>query len=256
MSDAIDTVALVTGGARRIGRVIAEDLAADGWAVAVHYNNSADQASEVAENIIKKGGRAAAFQADLADEGQVTGLMPAVAEQLGTVTCLINNASIFEEDTVASVTRDSWDAHMEVNLRAPFFLMQAMASHIGGDQKGNVINLIDQRVHNLTPYFTSYTLSKAGLWTLTQISAQSLAPNIRVNAIGPGPTLPSARQSEEQFDRQWRATPLKVSVDPKEISNAVRFILATPSMTGQMLTLDAGQHLGWSQPGQGIPSSE
>lgn len=249
-------VALVTGAARRIGRVIAEGLAQDGWAVAVHFNGSVEEAEETVRIIEKSGGTAAAFQADLADETQVENLIPAVMAKMGPVTCLINNASIFEEDTVASATREGWNAHMEVNLRAPFFLTQALAANLNSDQKGNVINLIDQRVHNLTPYFTSYTLSKAGLWTLTQTSAQSLAPQIRVNAIGPGPTLRSSRQSEEQFDRQWQATPLQTSVDPKEIYNAVRFILATPSMTGQMLTLDAGQHLGWSQPGQSIPAME
>ena len=256
MNEINDNVALVTGAARRIGRVIAEGLARDGWAVAVHYNTSTEEAIETVNHIEEANGKAVAFQADLADEGQVADLVPAVVSELGKVTCLINNASIFEEDTVASATRKSWNAHVEVNLKAQFFLMQAMVANIGDDQKGNVINLIDQRVHNLTPYFTSYTLSKAGLWTLTQTSAQSLAPHIRVNAIGPGPTLASSRQSEEHFNRQWQATPLKISVDPQEIYNAVRFILATPSMTGQMLTLDAGQHLGWSQPGQSTPSTE
>jgi NAD(P)-dependent dehydrogenase (short-subunit alcohol dehydrogenase family) len=139
---------------------------------------------------------------------------------------------------------------MAVNLRAPFLLMQSLAINLLKNEKANIINIVDQRVENLTPYFTSYTLSKSALWTLTQTAAAALASNIRVNAIGPGPTLPSTRQSDDQFERQIELTPLQVQVDPKEISAAVRFILATPSMTGQLLSLDSGQHLGWAQPGQ------
>ncbi len=242
--------ALVTGGAKRIGREIAFALAADGWQVAVHYHGSSTEAEAVVEEIFATGGKAISVQADLTDEAAVAAMIPDVASQLGPVTCVVNNASIFEEDSVLSASKQSWDGHMAVNLRAPFLLIQSLAINLPKHEKANIINIVDQRVENLTPYFTSYTLSKSALWTLTQTAAVALASNIRVNAIGPGPTLPSTRQSDDQFERQIELTPLQVQVDPKEISAAVRFILATPSMTGQLLSLDSGQHLGWAQPGQ------
>ncbi len=242
--------ALVTGGAKRIGREIAFALAEDGWQVAVHYNGSAEEAENVVSEISAAGGKAISVPADLADEAVVAAMIPAISDQLGTVTCVINNASIFEEDSVLSATKQSWDGHMAVNLRAPFVLTQSLAENLPKDNKANIINIVDQRVGNLTPYFTSYTLSKSALWTLTQTTALALAPKIRVNAIGPGPTLPSSRQTDDQFERQIELTPLQAQVDPKEICAAVRFILATPSMTGQLLSLDSGQHLGWAQPGQ------
>ena len=248
MTDATTGTILVTGAARRIGRAIAADLAAAGWAVAVHYNTSATAGRDVAAAINRNGGAARAFQADLADEAAVTALIAKIGAALGPVSGLINNASVFEEDNITSADRQSWERHMAVNLRAPFLLIQSLAAQLPAATAGNVINLLDQRVLNLTPYFASYTLSKAALWTLTQTAALSLAPAIRVNAIGPGPTLPSARQSDHQFTRQWSATPLRRAVDPLEICRAVRFILASPSMTGQLIALDAGQHLGWSQP--------
>ncbi len=235
--------ALITGAGKRIGRVIAEALAADGWGVCVHYHSSAEAAAGVVAGIEKKGGRAVALCADLADEQAVRGLVPAAAEALGRLSLLVNNASLFERDGALTATRESWDAHMETNLRAPFVLTQAFAGQVSGDQASSVINIIDQRVWNPTPHFTSYTLSKAGLWTLTRTLALALAPKIRVNAIGPGPTLPSTHQTAEKFERQWRATPLARPVDPDEIATCVRFILDAPSMTGQMIVLDSGQHL-------------
>jgi NAD(P)-dependent dehydrogenase (short-subunit alcohol dehydrogenase family) len=248
--------ALVTGAARRVGRAIACELAAAGWTVAVHYNSSAADAEETTAMIVKAGGRAQAFAADLTDEALVRGLIPKVAAALGPVSLLVNNASIFENDTAQTEDRALWDAHMEVNLRAPFVLCQGLMAGLPEGIEGNIINLVDQRVLNLTPFFTSYTLSRMGLWTLTQTLAMAFAPRVRVNAIGPGPVLPSPRQSDAQFARQYRALPLARSVDPAEIAGAVRFILASPSMTGQIIVLDAGQHLGWAQPATGAKPEE
>jgi NAD(P)-dependent dehydrogenase (short-subunit alcohol dehydrogenase family) len=241
---------LVTGAAKRIGREIAVALARDGWTVAVHYNGSRRDAEAVVREIAELGGRAVALKADLAREAQVEGLVERASRAVGPLACLVNNASIFERDEADSATRASWDRHMEVNLRAPFVLMQRFARQLPRGRRGNVINLIDERVWSLTPHFVSYTVSKAGLWTLTRTMALALAPRIRVNGIGPGPTLPSPRQSQAQFRRQSAAMPLGRGATPAEIADAVRFILATPSMTGQMIALDGGQHLGWAQPGQ------
>jgi NAD(P)-dependent dehydrogenase (short-subunit alcohol dehydrogenase family) len=241
---------LVTGAAKRIGRAIALAMGEDGWQVAVHFNSSADEASAVVQEISDAGGQAIAVQADLADEAAVSALIPEISRQLVAVTAVINNASIFEKDSIETTTKMSWDRHMAINLRAPFLLTQSLVENRPDSEKSNIINIVDQRVENLTPYFTSYTLSKSALWALTQTTAAALAPNIRVNAIGPGPTLPSTYQTKAQFEAQIELAPLQVQVDPIEICNAVRFILATPSMTGQLLTLDSGQHLGWAQPGQ------
>ncbi len=239
--------ALVTGAAHRIGRTIALGLGNDGWAVAVHYSRSKPQAQEIVYEITGAGGRAVALAADLADEDETAGLVPRAAKALGPLGCLVNNASQFEADDPATATRESWDIHMGVNLRAPFVLTQGFAAQVPAETGGCVINIIDQRVWNLTPFFTTYTLSKAGLWTLTQTLALALAPRIRVNAIGPGPTLASARQTPAQFTRQWQSTPLQRRTPTEEICAAVRFLLSAPAMTGQMMALDGGQHLGWAQ---------
>jgi NAD(P)-dependent dehydrogenase (short-subunit alcohol dehydrogenase family) len=240
--------ALVTGAGWRIGRACALALAEAGYAVAVHYNASGKAAEAVAAKIRDKGGRAIAIAADLVDEDAVVSLLPRAVEALGPIGVLVNNASVFEGDTVATATRESWDSHLTVNLRAPFVLMQEFARHLPDDAGGLIVNLLDERVWNLTPYFVSYTLSKAGLWTLTQTMALALAPRIRVNGIGPGPALPSPRQSPEQFLQQSRSTPLKRGTAPEEIAAALRFLVAAPAMTGQMIALDGGQHLGWAQP--------
>jgi len=241
--------ALVTGAARRIGRAIALDLARHGWGVAIHHHGSRDDALATVAEIEAGGGRATAIRADLALEAETSGLIAEATRSIGPLTCLVNNAAQFERDTAETATRDSWDQHMETNLRAPFVLMQefakALAADTKGDSTGCVINMIDERVWNLTPHFVSYTVSKAALWTLTQTLALAFAPRIRVNAIGPGPTLPSPRQDDLQFARQSRATPLGRGTTPGEICDAVRFILAAPAMTGQMIALDGGQHLGW-----------
>ncbi|MEE8515624.1 MAG: SDR family oxidoreductase [Alphaproteobacteria bacterium] len=238
--------ALVTGAAHRIGQAIALGLAADGWAVAIHYHRSQDAAESLSDDINAKGGRAVAVAADLTDEDQTAALLPDAGKVLGPINCLVNNASVFEHDDVASATRESWDAHIETNLRAPFVLTQCFARQLPKDMTGNVINLLDQRVANLTPYFLSYTLSKSGLWSLTRTLALALAPRIRVNGIAPGPVLPSARQSAEQFAGQSAATPLGRAITPEEIYAGVRFILQAEAMTGQMIALDSGQHLNWS----------
>ncbi|HJU17442.1 MAG TPA: SDR family oxidoreductase, partial [Stellaceae bacterium] len=193
-------------------------------------------------------GRAVTLAADLGDESAVTGLLPQAEAALGPIGVLVNNASVFCNDTVETATRESWAAHLAINLRAPFVLIQSFAARLPPQASGVVVNLLDERVWAPTPLFVSYTLSKAGLWTLTQTMALALAPRIRVNGIGPGPTLPSARQSPEQFARQCAMMPLQRGTSPQEIAAALRFILAAPAMTGQMIALDGGQHLGWAQP--------
>jgi NAD(P)-dependent dehydrogenase (short-subunit alcohol dehydrogenase family) len=251
-SPPVPKAALVTGAGQRIGRACALALADAGFAVAVHYLHSSTTAEDVAAEIRDRGGRAVVLAADLADEDQTRTLLPRAAEALGPIGVLVNNASVFENDTVDTATRESWDAHLAVNLRAPFVLIQEFARLLPADASGNVVNLLDERVWSLTPYFVSYTLSKGGLWTLTQTMALALAPRIRVNGIGPGPTLPSPRQSHEQFLEQCRSMPLKRGTAPEEIAAALRFILAAPAMTGQMIALDGGQHLGWAQPRQNL----
>jgi NAD(P)-dependent dehydrogenase (short-subunit alcohol dehydrogenase family) len=243
----IPKAALVTGGAQRIGRALALALAEDGFAVAVHHHHSHDAAACLVAEIRGRGGNAVALAADLADESVVKTLLPRAEDALGPIGCLVNNAAVFADDTIASATRESWDLHLAVNLRAPFVLIQDLAARLPAGAAGVVINLLDQRVWSLTPYFVSYTLSKAGLWTLTRTMALALAPRIRVNGIGPGPTLPSPRQSPEQFARQRAMMPLGRGTSPQEIAAAMRFILSAPAMTGQMIALDGGQHLGWAQ---------
>ena len=241
-------VVLVTGAAQRIGRTIAMALAETGWAVAVHYHQSRDAAETLVAGVVGSGGRAVALRADLAQEAEAAALVGQAADALGPLTCLVNNAAAFERDEVETVTRAGWDMHMESNLRAPFVLTQAFAAQLPADTRGCVINMLDERVWNLTPHFVSYTVSKAGLWALTQSLALALAPRIRVNGIGPGPALPSARQTGEEFARQQAIQPLERGTTPEEIAAAVQFILASPALTGQMLALDGGQHLGWAQP--------
>ena len=248
MSKLIHKKVIVTGGAKRIGRKIAIDLGKIGWEVAIHYNKSNKDAAEVVEKIEKGGGRAVAIHAKLDKKEGIKNLFEAATSSLGPINCLINNASVFEHDTLETVTTKSWDKHINTNLKAPVFLIKEFAKSLPNNLSGNVINLVDQRVWNLTPYFLSYTMSKTGLWALTQSLALALAPDIRVNAIGPGPTLPSPRQTITQFAQQCAATPLSRGTPPQEISNAVQFILSNQSLTGQMIVLDGGLHLGWAQP--------
>jgi NAD(P)-dependent dehydrogenase (short-subunit alcohol dehydrogenase family) len=239
---------LITGAAKRIGRAIALELAQAGYDVAIHYNSSKADAAALAEEISALGRRTAMIQADLEDEGAVEAMLPKAIEALGPITALVNNASLFERDEALDVTRAGWDRHMMVNLRAPFVLMQQFARSLPADRHGAVVNLIDERVWNLTPHFVTYTLSKSGLWALTQTMALALAPRIRLNAVGPGPVLASQHQTEDQFRRQWRALPLERQVMPEHIAGAVKFLLEAPTVTGQMIAVDSGEHLAWAQP--------
>lgn len=250
--------ALVTGAGKRLGRAIALYLAERGFDVAVHYASSSDAADEVVTLIEGMGRHAVALQADLLDLDAMEALLPrAIAGLGGPITCLVNNASIFEYDTVTSATHDSWDRHINSNLRAPFVLIQAMAAQERAPEMdamgepvatGLIINMVDQRVRKLTPEFMTYTLAKAALWSLTQTTAQALAPAIRVNAIGPGPTLQGSRQSPEHFEAQRAATILNRGANPADITAALGYFLDAPSVTGQLLCVDGGQHLGWQTP--------
>ena len=245
-------VALVTGAGKRLGRAMALSLAERGYDLAVHYASSSEAADDVVAAAQALGGRAAAFQADLLIEEQTQQLLPRVVSHFESpVTCLINNASIFEYDRIETATRDSWDRHFESNLRAPFVLTQAMAAQAPPAQpvaQGLVVNMLDQRVRKLTPDFMTYTLAKMGLWALTQTAAQGLAPDVRVNAIGPGPTLQGARQSDEHFAAQRENTVLKRGSNPADIIAALGFFLESPGVTGQLICTDGGQHLGWKTP--------
>lgn len=247
--------ALVTGAARRIGRAIALHLAGRGYHVAVHCNRSREEADAVVREIMQSGGRAAVVQAGLSDHAAVSGLVSQAATALGALSLLVNNASLFDYDHVETATEQSWDSHLDANLKAPFFLSQAFAAQLPGGVSGNIVNLVDMRVWRLSPHFASYTVSKAGLWTLTQTLAMALAPRIRVNAIGPGPVLPSPHQTEAQFRKQWESTPLKRGAEPGEIAAAIGFLLDAPAVTGQMIALDGGQHLPWQQPGGPLPAA-
>jgi NAD(P)-dependent dehydrogenase (short-subunit alcohol dehydrogenase family) len=233
-------------------------LAGRGWDVAVHYAGSAEGAADTVTQCEALGVKAVALQADLLDAAATRTLVPRAAEALGgPLTLLVNNASIFDYDRLETATLDGWDRHMNSNLRAPFFLTQAFAAQApdaaesnNGEPKatGLVINMLDQRVRKLTPEFATYTLAKMGLWALTRTAAQSLAPHIRVNAIGPGPTLIGARQSEDHFARQRANTVLERGADPDDITGALGYLIDAKAVTGQMIAVDGGQHLGWKTP--------
>lgn len=231
-------------------------LAERGHDVAIHYNGSAAEAEATATEARAFGVRAQAFRADLLDEDQTQGLIPSVVQALGPLTVLVNNASIFEHDTLETATRDSWDRHIGSNLRAPFVLTQAFAAQLpppparDGEPvaHGLVVNMIDQRVLKPTPAFMTYSLAKAGLWWLTRTSAQALAPHVRVNAIGPGPTMQGARQSDAHFARQRAATILQRGADAGDIARALLYLLDAKAVTGQLICVDGGQHLGWQTP--------
>jgi NAD(P)-dependent dehydrogenase (short-subunit alcohol dehydrogenase family) len=243
---------LVTGAGRRLGRTIARDLANRGWRVGIHYHASSAEALALVAEIEGKGGRAAALGADLGRLDELGPLMQACAEVLGSPTCLINNAARFAWDNLATLDGESWQAHLDVNLRAPIFLTQAFAKALPDRATGNVINLLDQKVLRLDPRYFSYTIAKAALWTATQAMAQALAPQIRVNAIAPGPVLKSQGQSQAEFERECQATLLGRGVDAEDVTAAIHFLLDTPSITGQIIALDAGQHLAWQgKPGEG-----
>jgi NAD(P)-dependent dehydrogenase (short-subunit alcohol dehydrogenase family) len=250
--------ALVTGGAHRLGRAMALALAEAGHDVAVHYASSGDAAERLAAEIRASGRQAAALKADLLDEAQTATLVARAADALGgPISVLVNNASIFEYDDIHSATRESWDRHVESNLRAPFVLTQAFAAQSPRAQAddadepraaGLVVNMIDQRVHKLTPEFMTYTIAKMGLWAFTRTAAQALAPHIRVNAIGPGPTLQGARQTAAHFAAQRAATVLGRGANLSDITAALLYFVNAPAVTGQLLCIDGGQHLAWETP--------
>lgn len=236
--------ALVTGAGKRLGRAMALALAGAGYDVAVHYNASAAEAEAVASLIEAKGRRAAVVKADLGKESETAALIARAKDALGPLAVLVNSASAFEHDDVDTMTRESWDLHMEVNLRAPVKLAQDFAGQ--AQQGALIVNIIDQRVLKLTPQFLSYTASKAALFTLTKTMAQALGPKgIRVNAIGPGPTLKNPRQSDEDWARQNEATVLGHGAEPEDICGALLYLLSARSVTGQMIAVDGGQHLTW-----------
>jgi NAD(P)-dependent dehydrogenase (short-subunit alcohol dehydrogenase family) len=237
--------ALVTGAALRLGRAIALDLAKRGWRIGVHHHTSSAEADDLVGEIERLGCKAVALQADLTRQDQLLSLVHRCAERLGPPTCLVNNAARFEWDTPDTLDWTDWQAELDVNLRAPVFLTQAFAKALPKGASGCVINMIDQRVWRITPEFFSYTIAKSALWTATRTLAQALAPRIRVNALGPGPVLPNRQQSQADFERECLSTPLGHGATAEEICAAVRFLLDTPSVTGQMIALDGGQHLAW-----------
>jgi NAD(P)-dependent dehydrogenase (short-subunit alcohol dehydrogenase family) len=239
---------LVTGAAKRLGRAIALDLAAAGWNVALHYNTSADDAQAVAAEARGHGVKATLLQADLSREAESATLVARAGQALGPLTALINSASIFENDDWQSATRQSWDTHIEVNLRSPVVLSQHFAKQLPEGALGSIINIIDQRVLKPTPQFLSYSVSKAALYWLTTTLAQGMAPRIRVNAVGPGPTIRNVRQSAADFARQRDATVLGHGAEPADVCAGIRYLLGAPAVTGQMIAVDGGQHLIWQTP--------
>ncbi|WP_022707288.1 SDR family oxidoreductase [Paracoccus zeaxanthinifaciens] len=257
MGAAVKGVALVTGGAKRLGRAMALELARMGHPVAIHYAGSAEAAEQTAADARALGVDARTFQADLLDHDQAGALVGRVHDAMGQLGVLVNNASIFDYDNLHSASMEGWDRHMDSNLRAPFQLMQAFAAQApkaAPDENGEpeaqavVVNMVDQRVLKPTPEFMTYSIAKAGLWWLTRTAAQGLAPDIRVNAIGPGPTLIGARQPEDHFARQRASTVLGRGADPQGICDALRYLVTARGVTGQLICVDGGQHLGWKTP--------
>ena len=237
--------ALVTGAAKRIGRAIAFALAREGYDIGVHYGQSHDDAFALVEQLQAMGVRASALQADLSAVATVPDLISKARDALGPLSVLVNNASVFADDRAKSLTVAGWQTHMDTNLLAPILLSQAFAAQDDLPDGASIINMIDQRVLKPSPPFFSYGLSKAGLWHATRTLAQALAPGIRVNAVGPGPTLKSVHQSEADFAREARSTLLQKPTSPEEVAAAVIYLLNAPSVTGQMICVDSGQHLGW-----------
>lgn len=241
-------VAIVTGGARRIGRAIVEDLAANGWAVAIHCHASRQDGERLAAEIVKAGGKATVIDADLSNLAEAVKIVPLAAKALGAPTLLVNSAGTFDFDEVGALDPKLWQHQMTVNATAPIFLAEAFAKALPDGVQGNVVNIIDQRVWKPTPHYFSYQMSKSSLYDATRVLAQALAPRVRVNAIGPGPVLKSVRQSDADFSRQSAAVPLGRGPMLAEFGRTIRFFVDTPSVTGQMIALDGGQHLSWQTP--------
>lgn len=242
------TNVLITGAARRIGRAIAEDLSAHGFGVAIHCNHSRNEAEQLASIIGERGGRAVVVQADLADLDATARLFGQAEAAIGPISILVNNASLFEDDSIRDFAWDLWDRHFDVHLKAPALLARSLDAALPSDGQGLIVNIIDQRVWRPTPRYFSYTLSKSALWTATQTMAQALAPRVRVNAIGPGPTLANSRQQPEDFRAQVDGLILGYGPVLAEFGATVRYLWQTRSVTGQMIALDGGQHLAWQTP--------
>ena len=238
---------IITGGATRIGAAIAKSLAGYGIYIAIHYNKSKNLANKLKKELEDLGSNVFLLKADLNNLKQTQRIISYAYKKMKGLDCLVNNASIFENDNLINFSEKSFLKHMNVNLKAPAILIQNFAKVYKGN-KGNVVNIIDQRVEKLTPFFFSYTLSKSGLATLTKTSAMKLAPNIRVNAVSPGPTLKNKRQSEKHFKKQWKSTILKKKVDTKNVSSAVKFLINNNNITGQIINVDSGQRLAWKTP--------
>ena len=238
---------IITGGAARMGAAIARKLSGPNKEILIHYNKSKLKAEKLKKELSSKGTKVYLVRGDLSKETDIKKIIKFAKSKLKNFDCLVNNASLFENDKLENFSLDSWSKHLRTNLRAPALLTKEFAKNVKG-KNNNIINIIDQRVFKLTPYFFSYTLSKTGLYTLTKTSAMSLAPNIRVNAIAPGPTIKNQRQSEKHFKKQYLATPLKRQVDVEQICNAVDFFIKNISITGQVLAIDSGQNLNWQTP--------
>ena len=238
---------IITGGATRMGAAIARKLSGPNKEILIHYNKSKLKAEKLKKELSSKGTKIYLVKGDLSKETDIKKIIKFAKSKLKYFDCLVNNASLFENDKLENFSLDSWSNHLRTNLRAPALLTKEFAKNVKG-KNNNIINIIDQRVFKLTPYFFSYTLSKTGLYTLTKTSAMSLAPNIRVNAIAPGPTIKNQRQSEKHFKKQYLATPLKRQVDVEQICNAVDFFIKNISITGQVLAIDSGQNLNWQTP--------
>ena len=238
---------IITGGATRIGAAIAEKLSGPNIEIVIHFNKSKSKAEILKKKLMKLGAKIYLVKADLSKEKDVYKIIKFSKLKMKYFDCLINNASIFENDKLLNFNSKSWEKHITINLKAPAILCKEFGKNIRG-KNNNIVNIIDQRVFKLTPYFFSYTISKTGLYTLTKTSAMSLAPNVRVNGIAPGPTIKNKRQSDKHFKNQYLATPLKHQVDVKEICNAVDFFIKNSSITGQVLAIDSGQSLNWQTP--------
>ena len=238
---------IITGGATRMGAAIARKLSGPNKEILIHYNKSKLKAEKLKKELSSKGTKIYLVKGDLSKETDIKKIIKFAKSKLKYFDCLVNNASLFENDKLENFSLDSWSKHLRTNLRAPALLTKEFAKNIKG-KNNNIINIIDQRVFKLTPYFFSYTISKTGLYTLTKTSAMSLAPNIRVNGIAPGPTIKNKRQSEKHFKKQYMATPLKRQVDVEQICNAVDFFIKNISITGQVLAIDSGQSLNWQTP--------
>jgi len=239
---------IITGGATRIGAAIAENLASHKNQITIHYNKSKEKAEKLKKILEKKGSKVFLIKADLNKISELNKIIKFANVKMKGVNCLINNASLFENDNIKNFSIKGWDKHININLKAPAILIKQFAKIVSKNIKANIINIVDQRVFKLTPYFMSYTLSKTGLYTLTKTSAMSLAPNIRVNGIAPGPTVKNKRQSAKHFKKQYLSTLLKKSVDTKEISSAIKFLITNKSITGQVIAIDSGQNLNWKTP--------